>query len=47
MKEEVKDKSIKNVPVSFWNKFAGRCKERGMTVTQGFIEATTEWMKKK
>ena len=47
MAGEVKDKSIRDMPVTLWNRFAGECKTRGMTVTQGAIEAFTDWLNKK
>lgn len=45
MTEEIKDKTIKSIPVIFWNRFAGKCKTKGLTITQGFMIAARAWMK--
>lgn len=42
--KETQDKSIRNVPVVLWNRFVGKCKTKGMTITQGIIEAINGWM---
>ena len=36
---KVADKSIRNVPLGLWCKFAGHCKSRNITITAGIIEA--------
>ena len=40
------DKSIRDVPVVLWNRFVGRCKTNGKTVTEGIIEALNMWLSK-
>ena len=42
--KETQDKSVKKVPVVLWNRFVGKCKTNGMTVTQGIIEALNLWL---
>lgn len=44
--KELQDKSIRNVPIVLWNRFAGGCKAKGMTVTEGIIEALNMWLNK-
>ena len=40
------DKTIKSIPVVLWARFKGKCANKRLTITQGFIEAITEWLEK-
>lgn len=43
---ETMDKSVRKVPIVLWNRFVGKCKTNGMTVTQGIIEAINLFLTK-
>lgn len=38
------DKTIKSIPVVLWVRFKSRCASKELSITQGFIEAITEWL---
>ena len=40
------DKTIKSIPIVLWARFKGKCGTKQLTITQGFIEAVTEWLEK-
>ena len=40
------DKTIKSIPVVLWARFKSRCAAKGLSITQGFIEAVTLWLEK-
>jgi hypothetical protein len=40
------DKTLRKVPVGIWCRFKGRCGERNINLTQGFIEAVNLWLEK-
>ena len=43
---EVADKSIRDIPLGIWMKFVGKCHGQGTTVTQGIIEAISDFLNK-
>ena len=43
---KIADKSIRNIPIGLWMKFVGHCHSKGMTVTQGIIEAINLYLDK-
>ncbi len=40
------NKTLLNVPVVFWARFKSKCAAKGLSMTEGFIEAVTAWLEK-
>lgn len=45
--KDLQDKSIKKMPRVLWQRFVGRCKTKGMTVTEGMIQAINMFLEDK
>lgn len=39
------NQTLANVPLGIWRKFKVKCAGKGITMTAGFVEAITFWMK--
>lgn len=40
------NQTLSNVPLGLWRRFKSKCAVKGITMTQGFIEAANEWLSK-
>ena len=44
--KELQNQTLANVPIGIWRRFKSKCAEKGITMTQGFIEAADMWLAK-
>jgi hypothetical protein len=40
------NQTLANVPIVFWRRFKTKCVSKGITMTQGFMEAATLWLER-